>query len=47
MVNSVTPNDSPKVIGLRSDTGPIQDAPLTRRIARWTTPLTINAAATM
>ena len=46
-VNSVTPNDSPKVIGLRSDNGPIQDVPLTRiRAAKWTMPLTINAAAT-
>ena len=45
-VTKVRPNDSPKVVGLRSDNGPTQDAPLMTRIARWIRPLTINNTPT-
>src|SRR5437762_825884 len=47
MVMTVRPNESPNVAGFRHDSGPLQDAPLTIRIARCTSPLAISAAPTV
>lgn len=35
MVISVSPNDTPKVIGLRQETGPCQEPPVTSSTPRW------------
>jgi hypothetical protein len=44
-VASVSPNDSPNVIGLRIDTGPIQVPPVPSSTPRCTSPLASSAAA--
>jgi hypothetical protein len=44
IVISVRPNEKPNDIGLRHDSGPSHVAPVTIRIARWISPLSINSA---
>src|SRR5438132_1326763 len=46
MVISVTPNDSPNVAALRSDSGPCHVPPPMTRIARWISPLPTNSTPT-
>ena len=46
IVIRVRPNDSPKVVGLRSDNGPRQEPSPMMRIARWISPLASNSAPT-
>ncbi len=46
MVISVSPNDTPKVIGLRQETGPCQEPPVTSSTPRWNRPLAISVAPT-
>lgn len=45
-VASVSPKDSPKVAGLRQDSGPDHGPPVTSSTPRWNRPLTSSTAAT-
>jgi hypothetical protein len=45
MVASVMPNESPKTIGLRHDTGPSQEPPATRKTPAWNAALASSRAA--
>jgi len=42
----VSPNQSPKVAGLRNDTGPCHAPPATSHAARYATPASISAPPT-
>jgi hypothetical protein len=42
----VSPNDSPKVVGLRNETGPAHAPPTTSQATRWARPARMSAAPT-
>jgi hypothetical protein len=42
----VSPNDTPKVVGLRNDTGPAQAPPISSQATRWPTPTAISVTPT-
>lgn len=44
IVTRVSPNDRPKVTGLRHDTGPVHGPPSTAKTTRWTRPDAMSAA---